>query len=155
MNKDEMQKNWNKERAIVANDSNFAGLTELKAFRDGKTLTNSARSSFLNCRRKYQYSYVYGLATRRPRIPFLVGQLFHDELDRMYTEGDFDPAAAKRRIGKACDKAAMAEGLTTEDSDNISMQRAIVTGAVNAYARRYLKEDLLAWEVISPRVPSP
>src|SRR5260370_18002 len=80
---DELKKQWVNPRRFAGNA--LAGLSKLKAFAHGKDLTNSARSTFMNCRKKYEYSYVYGLATRRPSIPFLVGGLFHGALDRCYS----------------------------------------------------------------------
>jgi PD-(D/E)XK nuclease superfamily len=120
----------------------------LRAFAGGKTLTNSARSVFLNCRKKYQYSYVFGLAPRKPSVPFLVGGLFHEELDRMYSEGAFDAEGMKKRVAKACEAASRLEGLTPEDSERIFVQQAVVHGAVGAYAGKYLRDDLKAWEVV-------
>lgn len=141
---------WKGERRVSTGELTFAGLTKLKPFRDGKQLTNSARSTFLSCRRKYQFSYVYGLAPRKPVIPFLVGGLFHDELDRMYGDGEFDEAAARKRIGKACEAAANAPGLDPQESDKIWTQQAIAFGAVKAYAERYLGQDLKRWEIVEP-----
>lgn len=141
---------WKGERRVLPGDLTFAGLTKLKPFRDGKQLTNSARTTFLNCRRKYQYTYVYGLAPRRPSIPFLVGGLFHDELDKMYSEQEFDEDAARLRIGKACEKAADTPGLDPKESDKIWTQQAIAFGAVKAYAKRYLGNDIKRWEIIEP-----
>lgn len=138
---------WKGKRSIGG--ATFAGLAKLKAFRDGRTLTNSARSTFLNCRRKYQYTYVYGLAPRKPSIPFLVGGLFHDELDRVYTEQEFDEAGARKRVSLACEKAADAPGLRGQDSDQIWVQQAIVMGAVKGYVKMYMGRDLKAWKVIS------
>lgn len=143
---DKLKEMWKGERHLGG--ATFAGLQQLKAFENGKTLTNSARSVFLNCRKKYQYQYVYGLAPRKPSIPFLVGGLFHEELDLMYTQGEFDEDACRVRIQKACAKASRAEGLTSEDSEKIYMQQAIAVGAVKGYAEQYLKADLKEWEVI-------
>jgi hypothetical protein len=143
---DKLRAMWKEERSIGG--ATFAGLQKLKAFENGKTLTNSARSTFLNCRKKYQYSYVYGLAPRKPSIPFLVGGLFHEELDIAYTEGEFDEDAARLRIRKACDKASRGEGLTPEDSEKIYMQQAIAMGAVKGYMEKYLVDDLKNWEVV-------
>lgn len=143
---DKLRAMWKEERKVGG--ATFAGLQKLKAFENGKTLTNSARTTFLNCRKKYEFSYVYGLAPRKPSIPFLVGGLFHNELDIMYTEGGFDEDAARLRIRKACELASRAEGLTPEDSDKIYMQQAIAVGAVKGYAGKYLEDDLKRWEVV-------
>lgn len=144
---EELRKNWVKERRMGG--ATFAGLAKLKPFPDGKQLTNSARSTFLNCRRKYEYTYVYGLAPRKPSVPFLVGGLFHDELDQMYTNGVFEEDEARKRIAKACERASHSEGLTPEDSDKIWMQQAIAFGAVKGYAQQYLAPDLKRWKVIA------
>lgn len=128
----------------------FAGLKKMTAFPHGKDLTNSARSTFMNCRRKYQYSYVYGLATRRPSIPFLVGGLFHDALDRCYSSGGFtmDIDAEYAIAAKACEKAAATPGLTPEESDKLWVQAVTVKGLLAGYQKQWLPQDAKRWDVI-------
>jgi len=143
----ELQKLWSNKRSFAGNT--FAGLQKLKPFPYGKDMTNSARSTFMNCRRKYQYSYVFGLAPRKPSIPFLVGGLFHDALDRCYSSKfklniDKEKAIAE----KACEKASHAEGMTAEESDKIWIQSSIVTGMLEGYKKQWLKQDQAKWDVI-------
>ncbi len=147
MEKSALQKLWNNPRRFAGDT--FAGLAKLKPFPHGKDLTNSARSSFLNCRRKYQYSYVYGLAPRKPSIPFLVGGLYHNALDRAYTNRfNIDLKAERRVAEKACEKASRAPGLSSEESDKIWTQSSIVMGLLTGYQKLYMKQDKERWEVI-------
>lgn len=143
---DKLRKDWSAPTRSVAQEVTFAGLKNLKPFQFGKELTNSARSTFLQCPQKYQYSYVYGLAPQRPSIPFLVGGLFHDELERLYTTEKLNYKAMRERVGEACEKAA--KQVRGEDSDRIWMQQAIVCGMVKGYAAMYLEKDLKKWEVV-------
>lgn len=138
---------WAKARRLAGNT--FAGLEKLKAFEHGKELTNSARSTFLNCRKKYEFSYVYGLATRRPSIPFLVGGLFHAALDRCYSNKFvLDLDKEKSIADKECEKAASQPGLTPEESDKVWTQAATVVGLLSGYKRQWLDQDKAKWDVI-------
>jgi hypothetical protein len=132
----------------MAGEVTFAGVKDLKPFKWGKVLTNSARSTFLNCQQKYQYSYVYGLAPRKPSIPFLVGGLFHNEMEYMYKTWKLDEEAMRDRVGDACEKACKTPGLRAEESDLIWMQQAVVVGMVKGYKQKYLAEDRKAWDLI-------
>ena len=135
-------------RKGMAKEVTFAGLKDLKAFKAGKEITNSARSTFMNCQKKYQYAYVYGLAPRRASIPLLVGTLFHEELDIVYSSRNFDEAAMRTRIAAACEKACSWEGLSAQDSDDIWIQEPVTCGLVKGYVARYMKEDLKRWEIL-------
>jgi hypothetical protein len=144
---DKVKQLWSGVRSMVSG-VNFAEEAHLKPFKHGKTLTNSARSTFLSCPQKYQYSYVYGLAPRKPSIPFLVGGLFHNELDLMYSSGSLDVDAMKDRVAEACEAACKFPGMRAEDSDQIWMQQAVVCGMVKGYHQLYLKKDLAAYEIV-------
>lgn len=138
---------WGGVRSMVSG-VNFAEESHLKPFKHGKELTNSARSTFLSCPQKYQYSYVYGLAPRKPSIPFLVGGLFHAELDLMYSSGSLDVEGMRDRVAAACEEVCKFPGMRAEDSDNIWMQQAVVCGMVKGYAQLYLKRDLAEYKVV-------
>lgn len=143
----ELQQQWKNPRRFAGNM--LAGLAKLKAFAHGKELTNSARSTFLNCRKKYEFSYVYGLASRRPSIPFLVGGLFHDALDRCYSSKfELDVDAEFARAQKRCEEASQAPGLTAEESDKIWIQAVTVKGLLSGYKKQWLAQDRQRWDVI-------
>lgn len=138
---------WANPRRFAGNA--LAGLSKFKAFAQGKELTNSARSTFMNCRKKYEYSYVYNLATRRPSIPFLVGGLFHNALDRCYSNGfALDIDAEKDVAERECEKASQAPGLTPEESDKVWVQAATVVGLLTGYKKQWLAQDKRNWDVI-------
>ena len=139
---------WNTNSRNVAGEVTFAGFNKLKPFKYGKELTNSARSTFMNCQKKYEYSYIYGLAPRKTNIPFLVGGLFHDELEHMYKDKKLNIKAMEKRVSKACEKACKYPGVLADDSEKIWMQQAIVTGMVKGYAAMYLKGDLTKYRVV-------
>jgi hypothetical protein len=158
-NKVDLRKAWAESRSAqygqvgsgeraMAGEITFAGMKDLVPFKYGKELTNSARSTFLSCPQKYEYSYVYGIAPRRTQIPFLVGGLFHDELERMYKTGELNPEAMRKRVGDACEKACQFPGASADDSDLIWMQQAIVCGMVKGYKALYLEKDLERYEVV-------
>lgn len=147
MDRERLKAVWEGTRSL-AGEVSFAGLKDLKAFQYGKELTNSARQTYLHCPQKYEYSYVYGLAPRRQSIPFLVGGLFHDELDKMYTAGELDAEGMAKRVAEACERACSTEGITAEDSDKIWMQQSIVKGMLTGYAALYLEKDMDAWEIL-------
>jgi hypothetical protein len=139
---------WEGQTRRMVGEVTFATAKHLKPFKWGKTLTNSARSTFLNCQQKYQYSYIYGLAPRAPSIPFLVGGLFHNELELMYTSGKLNEKAMRKRVGDACEAACRFPGMKADASDAIWMQQAVVCGMVKGYNQHYLKKDLAMFEVV-------
>lgn len=111
-------------------------------------LTNSARSTFLDCRKKFEWSYLRRLSPRTPSLPFLVGGLVHNGLERMYKMGRFDEDAERKIVRAECDKAAKTAGLTAKMSDKIYSQAAMVMGILKGYSMHYLAKDLVKWEVL-------
>lgn len=114
---------------------------------DGE-LTNSARSTFLTCRKKFEWSYLRRLSPRAPSIPFLVGGLYHNGLERMYRDGHFDEDEERDTVSKACEEACLTPGLTVKQSDEIWEQQAQVMGLLRGYAKRYLANDKKIWKVL-------
>lgn len=113
---------------------------------DGR-LTNSARSTFLNCRQKFEWQYMRRLSPRAPELPFLVGGLVHNGLERMYKKGRFDEAAEREIVEAACDEAAE-RAMTPEQSDQVWEQKAQVMGILRGYSKLYLKKDLATWKIV-------
>ena len=114
------------------------------------TLTNSARSTFWNCRKKFEWSYLRRLSPRAPFVPFLVGGLVHDGLDRMYSNKKMNEAEERCIAEEACEKACMEKSLTGWQSDKMWEQQAVVMGILRGYEKLYLKKDLKNWKIIAP-----
>lgn len=123
-------------------------VSKLPELRWDGDLTNSARSTFLNCRKKFEWQYLRRLSPRAPSVPFLVGGQFHNELELMYKEGNFDEGEAADRVSEACDKACMETSLTPEQSDKVWEQQALILGMLAGYAKHYLARDLKTWKVL-------
>lgn len=123
-------------------------VTRLPEARWDGELTNSARSTFLNCRQKFSWQYMHRLSPRAPSVPFLVGGLVHNGLERIYKARGFDEAAERRIVGDACDKACLETSLTPEQSDNVWEQQAQVMGILRGYVELYLIKDLKEWEIL-------
>lgn len=113
---------------------------------DGE-LTNSARTTFMNCRQKFAWQYLHRLSPRVPSIPLLVGSLVHNGLERLYANGRFEEQAERDIVEGACDKACMETSLDSKQSDRVWEQSAMVMGILKGYVKLYLKKDLAAWKV--------
>lgn len=122
---------------------------QFKGIQDIKTLTNSARSDFLNCRKKFQYSYCHGLSPRILQVPFLVGGLFHGELELMYT-GKWSLDRADERITKGIENAIKESDAVIDENaaNNLWQQRAILLGILKGYKQKY-KSDKKDWKIRS------
>lgn len=123
-------------------------VTELPESRWEGELTNSARSTFLNCRQKFEWQYMRRLSPRAPFIPFLTGGLVHNGLERMYKTKRFDEKRERDIASSACDKACMETSLTPEQSDKVWEQQAQVMGILRGYAKLHLAPDLKAWKIV-------
>ena len=113
---------------------------------DGR-LTNSARSTFLNCRKKFEWAYLRRLAPRKQSIPFLVGGAVHNGLERMYKTGKFSYEDEYAIADKLCGEAAM-NAVDPKESDDIQQQLAMIIGILSGYNKLYLKADLSKWSVL-------
>lgn len=127
-------------------------VTRLPESRWEGELTNSARQTFLHCRKKFEWQYLRRLSPRAPHVPFLVGGLVHAGLEDMYRRGDFREAWAERMVTEACEGASKTAGLAQKQSDRIWQQRAMVMGILRGYAAHYLEADLKKWEVLEAEV---
>lgn len=113
-----------------------------------RTISNSGRSTFLNCKQKFLLDYVYRLKKRGLKHYFWAGSTFHDELERMYLRGKFNKKAFKKRINR---KAKEGVKLCTNpyQEDDIWKASAVLMGLVPAYAKYYLEEDLKHYKILS------
>ena len=112
-------------------------------------LTNSARSTFTTCRKKFKWQYINRLVPQNENKAFLVGGLFHDCLEAMYKERAYDKEALDLYVDTEVDKAA-AECTDTAQSDELWKQSALLKGLVEGYAAQWLKQDLKTWEIVAP-----
>lgn len=111
-------------------------------------LSNSARTTYLNCRKQFEWQYLRRLSPRAVSVPFLVGGLVHNGLEHMYALGRFDEDVERAAVKKACSIAAKTAGMTQVQSDRVYQQSAMVMGILKGYAKHYLERDLAKWEVI-------
>lgn len=112
-------------------------------------LTNSARSTFTTCRKKFKWQYIHRLVQQSANKALMVGSLFHDCLEAMYKEGAYDKDALNLYIDKEVDKAAI-ECLDTAQSDELWKQSALLKGLVEGYAAHWLRQDLKTWKIVAP-----
>lgn len=112
------------------------------------TLTNSARSTFLNCRKKFYWQYIRRLTPIKPSTPLLVGSLFHDGLELFYGKG-LDIEEYRLVVQKKLEEQ-MSLVSNDEESSRLWQQEALVMGMLTAYVKRYSKQDKEKWKVIAP-----
>lgn len=124
-----------------------------------KTISQTSRSAFANCRRKFFYEYGLGLDPRGLKIPFIVGSAVHNELDRLYQNlGRYGEAG----IEESWDNinryfASIRDGSheehkcnTPNDAEKLAVSEAQAMGIIAAYVRRYEMRDAERFEVIQP-----
>ncbi len=114
---------------------------------DAKTITNSSRGTFNNCRRKFLYSYGHRLATRGVVDYFWIGGIVHSEYERMYEAGQFNKKAARKRVSKET-KAALEVCINDSQRDKIWAASAVAQGILPVYADQYLDKDLDRFEIL-------
>lgn len=114
---------------------------------EAKTITNSSRGTFNNCRRKFLYSYAHRLASRGIVDYFWIGGIVHGEYERMYAAGNFNKKAAHKRVSKAT-KEALEVCVNDSQRDKIWAASAVAQGILPVYADLYLEQDLDRFEII-------
>lgn len=113
-----------------------------------ESLTNSSRSCFLNCRKKFYWTYIRRLTPIKPSVPLLVGSLFHNGLELFY-KNKLNIDDYREEVQKALD-AQMINIKTDEESSRLWQQEAIVMGMLIGYVKRYKKQDKEKWNIIAP-----
>lgn len=111
-------------------------------------LTNSARTSFLNCRMKFYWQYICRLTPIKTSVPFLIGGLFHEGLELFYAD-KFKEKTFRKYIQKEIEKV-MDAAETMEESEMLWLQEAIIMGMLKGYILRYAKQDKAQWKIIAP-----
>lgn len=113
------------------------------------TLTNSARSTFLNCRMKFYWQYICRLTPIKASMPFLIGGLFHDGLETFYN-GEFDEDTFRQNVVVPTIQDFMSVAETDKESEMLWVQEAVVMGMLKGYIERYAKQDKTQWKIIAP-----
>lgn len=111
-------------------------------------LTNSSRSSFLNCRQKFYWQYICHLSPISTPLPFLVGGLFHDGLERFY-DGRLKFKKYRLVVQKAINDA-LEFVRSDKESETLWQQEGVIMGMLKGYVKRYKDQDFEQWEVIAP-----
>ena len=111
-------------------------------------LTNSARTSFLNCRMKFYWQYICRLTPVKASLPFLIGGLFHEGLEAIYNNSFEEDTFREKVIGEI--EKAMDAAETDKESEMLWAQEAIIMGMLKGYRERYAKQDKAQWEIIAP-----
>lgn len=112
-------------------------------------LTNSARTTFCQCRKKFFWSYIALLVPNRENKAFLIGRLFHKGLEDMYTAKGFDKDDMSAKVHKAVDEA-VATCTDVSAADDLYKQSALIKGLLEGYANHYLARDLKTWKIVAP-----
>lgn len=113
------------------------------------TLTNSARSTFLNCRKKFYWQYIKRLSPIKPAMPLLVGGLVHDGLERFYSKEGLDLDEYQLIVQQKLNEQ-LAFVSKDEDASKLMQQEALVMGILNGYVKRYSKQDKTNWVIKAP-----
>lgn len=112
-------------------------------------MSNSARTTFTQCRKKFYWSYICRLAMLTENKAFMIGGLFHNTLETLYKDGVYNRDVFNQKIDEKVDKAANT-CTSTEASDELWKQSALVKAMVSGYASFYLSRDIKVWKIIAP-----
>lgn len=114
---------------------------------NSRTISNSGRGTFQNCKQKFLLDYGYRLKKRGLKDYFWAGSTAHDEWERMYLTGKFNKKSFIKRINKKT-KEAIKLCVNPDQEDRLWKASAVLMGLIPAYARNYLEQDLIHHELI-------
>jgi hypothetical protein len=112
-----------------------------------REVTNSARGTFQDCRRKFELHYGHRLSQRGIVDYFWIGDVVHKELERMYERGKFSKAGLRKRIDKRT-KEALKLCVDDTQRDKLWVASANAQGMVPIYADMYLERDLKLFDAV-------
>ena len=112
-------------------------------------VTNSARSTFTNCRKKFYWQYICRLTPNMTAKALMIGSLFHAALETIYKELQYNKEEMDMTIDKGVEEKVN-ECSSPEESDILWNQAALIKGLVEGYAKHYLAQDKKTWKIIAP-----
>lgn len=112
-------------------------------------VTNSARSTFTTCRKKFYWQYICRLAPNTLAKALMIGSFFHKALEKIYKELSYTEEEMNAIIDTDVEKVVM-ECASSEDSDILWNQAALIKALVKGYASLYLKQDKKTWVILAP-----
>jgi len=109
-------------------------------------ISNSRLDTYRRCPRKYWWTYVENLVTRRDSVPLIVGDAVHRGLAAHYTAGKTDvEKAAKGAFDEVRAKGKWLEG----ELSDLAAQEEYVKKVLEWYKETYPTEE---WTVLAPEV---
>lgn len=115
-------------------------------------LSNSEKSTFLVCRRKWFWQFLKKYEVLGTPTPFLVGGSIHKVLAKFYAGEEVDVDEVVGEVFKPVTSGEDGRFLSPEQLEDVEKQRVMTLGMARAYLQMYA-DDLEKWKVIS--VPDP
>jgi hypothetical protein len=112
-------------------------------------LTNSSRSCFTQCRKKFYWTYICRMVPVSDNKAFMIGRLFHNGLERIYKELAYNEQEINLEVDTAVDKSVLT-CMDTAAADELWKQSALIKALLKGYAAQWLKQDLKTWKIIAP-----
>lgn len=115
-----------------------------------KTITNSGRSTFIRCRRRFYYQYEMWLTPKGVAFPLLVGGIFHRALASWYSAGSMEKARLTPVLRGVAEeiREARKELLGEQQLERLEVAHGMLIGLLTAYHSKYLAEDFERWKFV-------
>lgn len=105
----------------------------------------SSLGTFLCCRRKAYFHSVRRLTLKSPRLSLEIGNIWHKGMYVLYGGGSIKKT--KKAIIAAINESVATGFSAMATPAAIAMNRAMLTGMIGGYAKKYGKRDLKAWKI--------
>lgn len=112
-------------------------------------LTNSSRSCFTQCRKKFYWTYICRLVPTSDNKALMIGRLYHNGLEKIYNEMTYNKEEHNLIVDQEVDKS-VATCVTTEAADDLWKQSALIKALLEGYAAHWLPQDSKAWKILAP-----
>jgi len=112
-------------------------------------LTNSSRSTFTQCRKKFYWTYICRLVPQSDNKAFMIGRLYHAGLEAMYKELAYNKQELNLMVDTEVDKS-VAACIDPAASDELWKQSSLIKALLEGYAAHWLKQDMKTWKIKAP-----